>query len=106
MRKDRIERFRGGWFIGNFLPVIHASKEIEVGVKLFKKGDLEASHMQRVATEITVLHSGKARIGNEFLLPGDILVIPPLVYADFEAIEDGSLTCVKFPSLPDDKVLE
>ena len=27
-------------------------------------------------------------------------------FADFEAFSSGSLVCVKFPSLPNDKVLE
>jgi len=105
MEKNRIEDYTGGWIIGNFLPVIQKSEELEIGIKFFRKNDTEPSHMQRTATEITVLHSGKARIGDVILIPGDILIIPPLESADFEALEDGSLTCIKFPSLPDDKVL-
>lgn len=105
MEKDRIENYTGGWIVGNFLPVIQKSEHLEVGVKTFKTRDTEPSHMQKTATEITVLHSGKARIGDVILVPGDILIIPPLEFADFEALEDGSLTCIKFPSLPDDKVL-
>jgi hypothetical protein len=105
MEKNRIEDYTGGWIIGNFLPVIQKSEELEIGIKFFRKNDIEPSHMQRTATEITVLHSGKARIGDVILIPGDILIIPPLESADFEALEDGSLTCIKFPSLPDDKVL-
>jgi hypothetical protein len=53
-----------------------------------------------------VVSHGKIRIGNEILEAGDFLIIQPLEYADFEALEDGSLICVKFPSIPDDKVLE
>ena len=106
MKRDRIGNYIGGWFIGNFTPVIEANESVEVGVKFFKMGDTELSHMQRVATEITVVTSGKVRIGEEILVAGDVLIIPPLEFADFEALEDGSLICVKFPSLPDDKVLE
>jgi hypothetical protein len=40
------------------------------------------------------------------LSSGDILVIEPGQYADFEALTKGSLTCIKFPSIPSDKVLE
>ncbi len=106
MKKDRIENYKGGWIVGNFIPVIQESEHLEVGIKYFKKGATEPSHMQRTATEITILHSGSARIGNVFLGAGDILIIPPLEFADFEALQDGSLTCIKYPSLPDDKVLE
>lgn len=106
MNRDRIENYIGGWFIGNFTPVLHSSESLEVAVKFFEKGDTELSHMQRLATEITVITSGKVRIGEEILVAGDLLIIPPFEFADFEALENGSLMCVKFPSLPDDKVLE
>jgi hypothetical protein len=106
MEKNRIENFVGGWLIGNFNPSIQRSTELEIGVKFFKAGDTEPSHMQRVATEITILGAGHVRIGSEFLNPGDVLIIPPLEFADFEAFEGGVLTCIKFPSLPNDKVLE
>lgn len=106
MNRDRIENYTGGWFVGNFTPVIQRNKSLEVGVKFFKVGDTEPSHMQRIATEITVVSHGKIRIGNEILEAGDFLIIQPLEYADFEALEDGSLICVKFPSISDDKVLE
>jgi quercetin dioxygenase-like cupin family protein len=105
MKKDQINRFIGGWFIGNFSPAISQISEVEVGVKYFQKGDREASHKQNISTEVTVIHSGLVRIGDMKLSQGDVLVIPPGEYADFEALSDGSLTCVKFPSLPDDKVL-
>lgn len=105
MQRFSINEFVGGWFLGNFTPVIQHSEDVEIGVKFFKIGDVEPSHMQRKSTEITVLHSGKIRLGKEILMPGDIAVIPPLEYADFEALADGSLTCLKFPSLPNDKEL-
>lgn len=103
--KDEISRFTGGWFLGNFAPAISQISEVEVGVKYFKKGDMEASHKQKISTEVTVIHTGIVRIGDTELNPGDILVIPPGEYADFEALSDGSLTCVKFPSIPNDKIL-
>ncbi len=105
IRKEEISRFTGGWFLGNFSPAITQMSEVEVGVKYFKKGDREASHKQNISTEITVIHTGIVRIGDMELCQGDILVIPPGEYADFEALSDGSLTCVKFPSIPSDKIL-
>jgi hypothetical protein len=103
---NKIENFKGGWVVGNFLPSIYMSGDVEVGVKFFDVGDKEPSHKQLIATEITVIHEGKVRIANEFLSSGDILVIEPGQYADFEALTKGSLTCIKFPSIPSDKVLE
>lgn len=103
---SNIVNFKGGWLVGNFLPSIYTSEDVEVGVKFFNAGDKEPSHKQIIATEITVVNEGKVRIANQCLSPGDILIIEPGQYADFEALTKGSLTCIKFPSLPSDKVLE
>jgi hypothetical protein len=104
--KLNLSEFIGGWFVGNFKPSMFINQHLEVGVKLFRSGDREPSHKQIHATEITVVSEGKVRIGNLILEKGDVLLIHPGEFADFEALTDGSLTCVKFPSIPSDKVLE
>ena len=104
--KFLLNSFTGGWVVGDFNPSLFKSDCMEVGVKKFLLGDRELSHKQLVATEITIIISGKVRIGNEIFIEGDVVVIPPGEYADFEALSDGSLTCIKFPSIPSDKVLE
>ena len=104
--KVKINDFVGGWFVGDFNPSLFKNQHVEVGVKFFKSGDLEKEHKQILATEITVLSEGRVRIGQAILNVGEILVIHPGEYADFEALSDGSLTCVKFPSIPSDKVLK
>ena len=106
MDKIKISDFVGGWFVGDFEPSLFKNQHVEVGVKFFQTGDTELSHKQILATEITVVSEGCVRIGDLILGVGEILVIPPGEYADFEALTDGSLTCVKFPSIPSDKVLE
>lgn len=106
MDKLKLKDFFGGWFVGNFEPSLFSNKNLEVGVKFFRSGDIEVSHKQILATEITVISEGRVRIGDLTLGVGEILIIHPGEYADFEALTDGSLTCVKFPSIPSDKVLE
>ena len=106
MDKVNISQFVGGWFVGNFEPTLFMNQHLEIGVKIFRTGDTEPSHKQILATEITVISEGSVRIGNLLLGRGEMLVIHPGEYADFEALTDGSLTCVKFPSIPSDKVLE
>ena len=96
----------GGWFVGNFDPALFKNPHLEVGVKFFKAGETGLSHKQILATEITVISEGHVRIGDIVLQAGEMLIIHPGEYADFEALTDGSLTCVKFPSIPSDKVLE
>jgi len=104
--KLNVNDFFGGWFIGDFEPTMFRNQHLEVGVKFFKVGDIEPSHKQILATEITVVNEGQIRVGRLFVQAGEIVVIYPGEYADFEALTNGSLTCVKFPSIPSDKVLE
>ncbi len=106
MDKVNISDFIGGWFVGDFAPSLFRNQHLEVGVKFFRTGDTELSHKQIFATEITVISEGRVRIGNLMLQPGEMLIIYPGEYANFEALTDGSLTCVKFPSIASDKVLE
>ena len=86
-----LEEFKLGWIVGNFVPTLIQSNDIEVAIKYFKSGDTEPSHMQLVATEITIVVSVK---------------IPPKTLADFESLTDSALVCIKYPSFPNDKVLE
>lgn len=106
MDKLMLKDFIGGWIIGDFHPSLFKNQDFEVGVKFFNAGDKEASHKQILATEITVICEGSARVGKVLLQTGDVLVIHPGEYADFEALTNGSLACVKFPSIPSDKILE
>ena len=105
MKIDKLADMRLGWFIGDFMPVVHQTEHFEASVKYFKTGDREPRHYQRIATEITVIVSGKARMNEIFLQAGDIVTIEPNETADFEALTDVSLIAIKFPSIPADKVL-
>jgi mannose-6-phosphate isomerase-like protein (cupin superfamily) len=102
---SRLQDFKLGWFIGNFSPSLFQTKEFEICVKYFKAGDLEKEHYQNVATEVTAIISGTAKIGSVEVGPGDIIEIGPLEVASFEAVTDVALVAIKFPSLPEDKVL-
>lgn len=97
--------FPGGWLVGAFQPSIISSDEIEVGLKRFRRGSVEAEHYQSVATEITVVVSGSCRIGGLDYWAGDIIMIPPRVSASFEALEETVLLVIKSPSLPTDKTV-
>jgi hypothetical protein len=102
---ERIENFVAGWFIGNFKPAIYESKDFEVAIKYFSKGETEPSHKQIIATEITGVINGVIRINGQEFRKGDLIRILPGEFADFECLVDCSLICVKFPSDPADKIL-
>ena len=105
MKLARLSEFTNGWFLGNFNPSLFKSEDFEVCVKNFKKGDVEAAHFQKVATEVTVVLSGSVRMGDHILQVDDILTIYKGEVCDFEALSDCKVLGIKFPSLPEDKVL-
>lgn len=106
MNKYNINDFIRGWFVGGFKPTIYNTTDVEVAVQKFSKGDKEASHCHKIATEITMIVSGKARMNDKILNEGDILKILPGEFTDFEALEDTTTTVVKLPGALNDKYLE
>ena len=105
MFKSNLSEYKNGWLLGNFSPAVIHTSDFEVCVKTFKVGDREISHYQVIATEITVVLSGRVRMGEILLAEDEILVIEPGEIADFEALTDCKVLGIKFPSLPEDKVL-
>ena len=105
MKSYRLEDFHKGWFLGDFQPSVFATSEFEVAVKTFQIGDEEPSHKQLVSTEITVVIEGNIRLGDFNFSAGDIIEIPPGEFASFQSLTKSILVCIKFPSIPDDKVI-
>ncbi|MGD2711934.1 hypothetical protein ACP8ZO_25365, partial [Escherichia coli] len=84
-----------GWFVGGFEPTLLKTTDVEVAVQKFKAGDKEPVHCHKIATEITVIVSGWARMAGKEVKSGDIIKITPGEFTDFEAIEDTVTTVVK-----------
>ena len=103
MRHDRLEKMTKGWFVGDFLPTALHSTACEVAVKHYSKGDHETAHYHQIATEITVIVSGKVRMLGSEWTAGDILTIEPGEITDFLALTDVVTVVVKTPSAPLDK---
>ncbi|WED22019.1 hypothetical protein L3Q72_00965 [Vibrio sp. JC009] len=106
MDKHNLDNFVRGWFVGGFEPTLYKTTDVEVAIQKFNKGDKEASHCHKIATEITVIISGKARMGENIAVSGDILRIEPGEFTDFEALEDTVTAVVKLPGALNDKYLE
>lgn len=95
-----------GWFVGGFEPTIYKTTDVEVALQKFKTGDYEESHCHKIATEITVIVSGKAEMKGEVYGEGSIIRINPGEYTDFKALEDTVTAVVKLPGVLNDKYLE
>jgi quercetin dioxygenase-like cupin family protein len=104
MKTDKLQNMKGGWFIGNFEPSLMKTNDCEVAVKRYKKGDYEGSHYHKIATEYTVIISGRVKMNGIEYQAGDIIVMEPNESTDFEALEDGTINVVvKIPGANDDK---
>lgn len=106
MKIARIDEMTKGWFIGNFEPSLLKTNAVEVALKKYKKGDYEEAHYHKIATEFTVIVSGRVRMNGKEYIEGDIIVIEPNDSTDFEALEDNTVNVVvKIPGANNDKYL-
>jgi quercetin dioxygenase-like cupin family protein len=94
-----------GWFVGGFTPNAFFTDACEVAVKQYKAGDYEASHFHKIATEVTLILSGRVRMAGSEWTAGDIIVLSPGEVTDFEALEDAVNVVVKVPGISDDKYI-
>lgn len=101
----KIENYIKGWLVGDFEPSLIKSKEIEVGIKFYKKGDIESNHYHKIATEYSVVVSGVVKMLGVVHTQGEIVIIGPNVCNQFECIEDACLVVFKTPSVTDDKYI-
>jgi carbamoyltransferase len=106
MKMQRLENYTRGWVVGDFDPVVLRSKDFEVMVRSYKKGEIDAGHVHKVADEITVVVSGKHSMNGRTLVSGDIIHLEPgAIMEYFECLEDGTLVAIKRPSVKGDKYL-
>lgn len=105
MKSYKLEEFFKGWVVGDFNPSLFKTSDFEVAVKFFEKGEIEPAHKQLVATEITIVIDGSIRLGEGTYSRGDVIEIQPNEVAAFESLTHASLVCIKFPSIPNDKVV-
>ncbi|MEI0799072.1 hypothetical protein R4Q14_12200 [Brachyspira intermedia] len=106
MKTANLNEMVKGWFIGNFEPSLLKTNDVEVAVKKYKKGDYESSHYHKIATEFTVIISGRVKMNNIEYKAGDIIVMEPNESTDFEALEDDTVNVVvKIPGANNDKFI-
>ena len=89
--------------MGDFNPSLIKSRDAEVAIKRYKKGDYEAPHTHRLADEITIVISGMARINNVNLCEDSIAFIKAGESAEFFALTDVVTCVIKSPSVQGDK---
>ena len=103
MKTFHLSNMVKGWFVGDFSPTVLQSQAMEVAVKEYLRGDWEALHHHKVATEVTVIARGRVRMNGVEYSQGDIIVIEPGEATDFEVLEDAVTVVVKSPAVRHDK---
>ena len=101
----RLDDMVGGWIVGNFEPSCFKSEACEVACKHYAAGTEEPGHVHRIATEITLVASGRVRMNGRIFVPGDIVILQPGEPTDFQALEASLTVVVKLPSVAGDKHL-
>ncbi len=105
MKTYQLDNFIKGWFVGDFPKALTRTKDFEVAVKYYKKGDKEDAHFHKIAEEMTMVVYGKCRMNDLILEKGDLAVVEAGESVEFEALEDSSNVVVKIPSVIGDKYL-
>ena len=104
MKKSNIKDFKNGWFIGDFEPSTHRTKDFEIAHHFYKKCHGYDIHYHAVATEMNYIVTGKISINGELFGNGDGFIFDPReTNGEITFLEDTDLIIVKFPSVPGDK---
>lgn len=98
-----LTQYTKGWLVGDFLPALFQSKDVEIGVKKYKSGDKEARHVHNLIDEYTIILTGVVKMNDKIYSENDIVHIPKTVSTDFECLEDSITLVIKTPSIPTDK---
>lgn len=105
LKRYHLDSFTKGWFVGNFSPTLIPSDAVEVAVKHYRAGEAESAHYHKVATELTLIVSGRVRMSGEEIGPGEIIKIEPGQATDFVPLTDATTVVVKMPCVSGDKYL-
>ena len=95
----------GGWMVGDFEPTCIKTTACAVACKHYQAGAAEAAHVHRVATELTLIASGRVTMNGRTYVAGDIVILEPGEATDFKALEPSTTVVVKMPSVAGDKYL-
>jgi len=106
MKTAKLSDMTNGWFIGDFEPTLHKTKDFEVAVQQFDAGEYVEWHVHKVATEYTVIVSGRAEVNGCAVSEGDIIVLAPGEGTDFRALTEVTTAVVKTPCVKGDKYLK
>jgi dTDP-glucose pyrophosphorylase len=100
---NNTNRYKRGWFIGNFEPTMYKTSEFEVGFLFHGKGERWDYHYHKEAVEHNFLINGSMILNDVTIPRGSYFKIERNQIACPVFLEDCYIVCVKLPSIPGDK---
>ena len=91
-----------GWFIGDFDNAVFRTKDFEVTYQKNSRSQT-ASHIHKLAYEITLVISGRQICNGQMFAAGDICILEPGDISQIEYLEETEVVTIKTPSVPSDK---
>ena len=98
-------KYTRGWLVGDFEPSILRTKEMDVGWMVHEKDEIWDFHYHQTCVEINFLVSGRMKINEEFIEPGQMFVFEKNIIACPLFLEKCTVLCIKIPSAPGDKCI-
>lgn len=100
----KIDKFKDGWFVGNFEPSI-LKEDFEVGIKYFSEKDIIIPHVHNKSKEINLIIYGSAVVNDITLNKGDIFMFCEGDIARVKYLCESCVLIVRNKSLKDEKVI-
>jgi len=100
---QKLEQFKGGWVVGAFTPTLVSTSAVEVAIKRATADWVPNGHFHKIATEYTLILSGKAEDQGRIYSYGDIITLRPMERNYTRFLEDTLMLSIKTPSIADDK---
>lgn len=104
MNLFNINDFTKGWFVGDFIPAVFRSEEIEIAHHFHKKGYVSEPHYHTESQELNYVVTGKVYASGYVIEEGMGWVYEAYENSDVIFLEDTNLIVVRCPSI-NDKVL-
>jgi mannose-6-phosphate isomerase-like protein (cupin superfamily) len=106
MKIIEFKKMKRGWFIGDFEPSVHKTKNFEVSYKIHKKNEKWDIHYHEYVKEINLLIKGEMILQNKKLKTGDIFILEPFEIANPKFIKECHIICIKTPSMKDKIIIK
>lgn len=109
MKTFNINEMKNGWFIGNFEPSIHKTKQFEIAHHFHPKNECIEPHFHKQAWELNYVVDGylSLMINKEtyWFSTGDFFMFEQNEYGKLHFFKNTNIMVIKVPSIPGDKFI-